>query len=60
MATTKKSKQPADDPQLKSEVKEAVKDAKEDVREGNVATATEPDATVESPAAYQGHSHPAE
>ena len=51
------AKQPIDDPQLKAEVKDAVKDAKADEREGNVATASEPDATVDH--SYQGHSHPA-
>lgn len=37
-------KQPADDPQLKEEVSDAVADAGDDT--GNVATASEPDATV--------------
>lgn len=56
MAAKKPAKQPTDSKQLKQEVAAAVKEAKQDVSTGNVATADEPEDTVDH--SYQGHSHP--
>lgn len=46
MPRARKTKQPADDPQLKQEVSDAVGSAKRSAKTGNVATAKEPAATA--------------